>query len=67
MDSENPPEKFKIKFGPYASWDEVKAFSDLSEKAFSIFFSLVKSKGKHLLDPINHKRLLLLLRLICYN
>lgn len=44
----------KINFGPYSSWDEIKAFSELSEKAFSIFYSLVKGKGKLLLDPINH-------------
>ncbi len=54
MDSENHPENRKINFGPYASWDEIKAFSELSEKAFSIFNSLIKDKGKHLLKPINH-------------
>jgi hypothetical protein len=54
MDSENRQENKKINFGPYASWDEIKAYSELSEKAFSIFNGLVKDKGKLLLEPINH-------------
>lgn len=44
----------KIIFGPYSSWEEIKAFSDLSEKAFSVFRSFIKGKADLLLDPINH-------------
>jgi len=44
----------KINYGPYSSWDEIKALSQLSEKAFRIFAELVKDKAKKLLEPINH-------------
>lgn len=44
----------KINYGPYSSWDEIKAFSQLSEKAFRIFAELVKDKAKELLESINH-------------
>jgi hypothetical protein len=53
MKKKSPP-KHKINYGQYASWDEIKAYSELSEKAFSIFNHLTRDKEKHLLNPINH-------------
>jgi hypothetical protein len=44
----------KINYGPYSKWKEIKAFSDLSDKAFSVFRSYIKGKANLLLDPINH-------------
>ncbi|MGB8991203.1 MAG: DUF5677 domain-containing protein [Desulfobaccales bacterium] len=46
-------QEYKINYGPYAKWDKIKAYSELSEKSFRIFADLLKDKAKELLEPIN--------------
>jgi hypothetical protein len=41
-------------FGPYASWESVSAFMDLSEKAFSLFDKTVEANWSKLSRPVYH-------------
>jgi hypothetical protein len=41
-------------FGPYAQWENVAAFSELSEKAFTLFDGLVNDNWSLLSRPVHH-------------
>lgn len=41
-------------FGPYSRWENVAAFSELSEKAFTLFDGLVNDNWSLLSRPVHH-------------
>jgi len=41
-------------FGPYSRWENVAAFSDLSEKAFTLFDRLINENWSLLSRPVHH-------------